>query len=428
MSHSTPSGETPLLARKGGAAPAGMVVSAGAGFAAEPAPRKPQDKEPRTDKPPSQAPAQAQDAPPPASLLPIDFSGARFREVETDDRLRLLPTDAGQAVPDMAATDAAVPLQPEPRAEPVRAAGARSGVGLGALAAAIAVVAVASLAVWRLSGPEPESVAAPEAPAASHETVETAPSDAGGEGGSQAAAVTSPSAANSESDGETVAGPAANPPEENEKAPADATPQTAAATIPSVDVVDLQPDGSLVIAGRAAPGSELIVLDGDEPIGTARADAYGDWVLIPDRPLPVGEHAFGLVIKEVHGTVLLPAPDSKLPPAEPAAGEQDESRAPVPPRKPERAAAGADPAFVVQLASVKTRDGAVQEWEKLKARFPGLLADKKLTLQETEIQGRGPVVRVRAGPFADHSGAADFCADLVAGRQDCLVVQTDGGS
>ncbi len=76
---------------------------------------------------------------------------------------------------------------------------------------------------------------------------------------------------------------------------------------PSVDVVTIESDGAAVIAGRAAPGLELILLDNGTPIGTVTADARGEWVFIPASPLPGGAHDIGLVIKEVRGGVSVPA-------------------------------------------------------------------------------------------------------------------------
>lgn len=83
------------------------------------------------------------------------------------------------------------------------------------------------------------------------------------------------------------AAPAAAPPK-----PAAPPPQAghpAGATAPRFDVVRISPDGSAVIAGRAAPGAKVTVFDNDKPIGTATADANGEWALVPDHPLPPGK-------------------------------------------------------------------------------------------------------------------------------------------
>ena len=57
---------------------------------------------------------------------------------------------------------------------------------------------------------------------------------------------------------------------------------------PSFDVVRVEKSGETLIAGRAAPGSEVTVFDGDTPIGKVTADGTGSWVLLPKRPLEPG--------------------------------------------------------------------------------------------------------------------------------------------
>jgi len=83
--------------------------------------------------------------------------------------------------------------------------------------------------------------------------------------------------------------------------PAPAAPSTAVAPaeiLPSFDAVRIAPDGRTVIAGRAAPGAEVTVLDRGQPIGTVTADPQGEWVLIPDQPLPPGTGALSLVARQ----------------------------------------------------------------------------------------------------------------------------------
>jgi nucleoid-associated protein YgaU len=76
--------------------------------------------------------------------------------------------------------------------------------------------------------------------------------------------------------------------------PAPASPSGPA---PSFDVVRVNPQGGAVIAGRAAPGAEVTVLDGDQPLGRVTADANGEWVLVPDAPLAPGSHQIGLAAR-----------------------------------------------------------------------------------------------------------------------------------
>lgn len=79
------------------------------------------------------------------------------------------------------------------------------------------------------------------------------------------------------------AAPSPQPP----TAPTDA----AAPVAPSFDVVRVSPEGTAVIAGRAAPGAEVVVRGGaGREIGRTQADAGGAWVLVPDKPLGPGTH------------------------------------------------------------------------------------------------------------------------------------------
>ena len=66
---------------------------------------------------------------------------------------------------------------------------------------------------------------------------------------------------------------------------------------PSFDVVRINPTGDAVIAGRAAPGAEVTIMDGDTVIGHVMADQRGEWVLVPEKPLAPGARVFSLESK-----------------------------------------------------------------------------------------------------------------------------------
>ena len=78
--------------------------------------------------------------------------------------------------------------------------------------------------------------------------------------------------------------------------PQDAAGDTASDTVapPSFDIVRVEPSGDTVMAGRAAPGSAVEVLDGDETIGSTTAGPTGEWVLVPEDPLGPGNHELSL--------------------------------------------------------------------------------------------------------------------------------------
>lgn len=76
--------------------------------------------------------------------------------------------------------------------------------------------------------------------------------------------------------------------------PVTATRPPAAPTVPSFDIVKVAPDGGAVIAGRAAPGASVRVLDGGTTIGQVTADRLGQWVLIPKEPIAPGDRQLSL--------------------------------------------------------------------------------------------------------------------------------------
>lgn len=79
-------------------------------------------------------------------------------------------------------------------------------------------------------------------------------------------------------------------------APTSASPAAAVAPLPrpSFDIVTIDPHGQAVLAGRAAPGDRVKVLDGDRLIGEVTADERGEWVLLPDAPIAVGNRELAL--------------------------------------------------------------------------------------------------------------------------------------
>lgn len=68
--------------------------------------------------------------------------------------------------------------------------------------------------------------------------------------------------------------------------------------LPSFDVVRIDPQGNTVMAGRAAPLSTVIVLDGEAEIGRVAADGRGEWVFIPSEALGSGTHELSLRVDQ----------------------------------------------------------------------------------------------------------------------------------
>ncbi len=78
---------------------------------------------------------------------------------------------------------------------------------------------------------------------------------------------------------------------------------------------------------------------------------------------------------------------------------------------------------MVQLAALKTRSGAKREWLELQRRFPELLANMHMTLDEAKLASGTSVIRLRTGGFATKGAAAALCERLTAARQDCFVIR-----
>ncbi|MEL6920732.1 MAG: LysM peptidoglycan-binding domain-containing protein, partial [Pseudomonadota bacterium] len=66
-------------------------------------------------------------------------------------------------------------------------------------------------------------------------------------------------------------------------------------TIPTFDILRVEPDGSTLIAGRAAPESAIEIVRGSQILAQTLANAAGEFVATLEEELPQGDHA--LVIR-----------------------------------------------------------------------------------------------------------------------------------
>lgn len=73
--------------------------------------------------------------------------------------------------------------------------------------------------------------------------------------------------------------------------PAEATPDAAAKPNgPSFDVLRVESDGSVVIAGKASQSADVDIISGARVLGSAKANAAGDFVIALDQALQAGDH------------------------------------------------------------------------------------------------------------------------------------------
>jgi nucleoid-associated protein YgaU len=88
---------------------------------------------------------------------------------------------------------------------------------------------------------------------------------------------------------------------------------------PTFDVVNVDPSGEAVIAGRAAPNAKVELRDAGKTVAEATADAAGQFVIIPPALAP-GDHSLSLAASAdktqpaISSTVALsvPAPEAKV--------------------------------------------------------------------------------------------------------------------
>jgi nucleoid-associated protein YgaU len=177
---------------------------------------------------------------------------------------------------------------------------------------------------------------------------------------------------------------------------------------PSFDIVKVGPTGTAVIAGRAAPGSKVVVRDGEKVIGEATADRRGEWVLVPDQPISPGDRLLSLEASPWQGG---------------EAVKSDETVAlAIPPGKQGEAA----------LAVVLPRDGAAARvLQRPEAVVPGKSNALSMDTLEYDPQSRmvlsgrakpGATVQIYIGneplgtATADAAGAWSATAPQAAGR------------
>ena len=87
-------------------------------------------------------------------------------------------------------------------------------------------------------------------------------------------------------------------------------------------MVRINPVGEAVIAGRAAPGAEVTVRAGDQPVAVTRADRFGEFMVVPDAPLPGGAQDLTLLAETPEGTVQSSQVVTVLVPGESAGPEE----------------------------------------------------------------------------------------------------------
>ena len=99
----------------------------------------------------------------------------------------------------------------------------------------------------------------------------------------------------------------AEPGEAPKAAPPEPKPAVEAAlpavVAPSFDIVRAEPDGSIVVAGKAAPEAMVEIVAGATVLGKTKAGADGDFAIVLDEPLKPGGHELVLRSTAEHNVV-----------------------------------------------------------------------------------------------------------------------------
>ncbi|MCB1423661.1 MAG: LysM peptidoglycan-binding domain-containing protein [Nitratireductor sp.] len=89
---------------------------------------------------------------------------------------------------------------------------------------------------------------------------------------------------------------------------------------PRFDILRVEPDGSVVVAGSAPPDSAVEILAGEKVVGKGKAGASGDFAIVFDKPLPAGDHELVIRALPQEGEPVLSAETGIV--SIPAAGDE----------------------------------------------------------------------------------------------------------
>ncbi len=215
----------------------------------------------------------------------------------------------------------------------------------------------------------------------------------------------------------TVTETAAPGEESAEEAPQEVTPAQTAETGQSTSASLLKKPGNRAeqaADSAAETADEVTKVIGNASNGDAAAAAKSAAQAeeaaprIPDAP----------AVKDapVAAIAEIPAPPAPAPSPKPAAPKASASNAAT-----QLAQVPTDSGYVLQLASLKSEQDALQEWKRIQNGNKNLLAQMKAIVEKAEIEGIGTRYRLQTGPFPTKATAQDLCAQLKAAKQDCLV-------
>ncbi|MEE8274275.1 MAG: LysM peptidoglycan-binding domain-containing protein [Alphaproteobacteria bacterium] len=196
----------------------------------------------------------------------------------------------------------------------------------------------------------------------------------------------------------TAALPSATPEPEATAEPEPASIPETVAEPPTFDIVRVSPEGMAIIAGRAEPGADITVREGETVVAVTKADERGEWVVLPEKPLEPGTRQLGLSERT-------------------AAGETIESESVVvlaiPERDEETRAAQGDEALVVLLPRGSGGESRVMQEPDAGV---GIKGPENLSLDTIDYDDEGNVVL--GGRGTEGSEIVVYLDDQFIGRAE----------
>lgn len=180
------------------------------------------------------------------------------------------------------------------------------------------------------------------------------------------------------------------------------------ATLPKakIDSVTFGNAGRAIVTGRAEPGSDLVILRGRQPLGSARADTTGRWQFMTRVPARIERHEISVAALRIDTTVTVDKPvfvpkPQRRPPSPPAPGTS----------------------YFVQISSLPSAEDARRQAGKLTTRLSGVFPPNRIHVRAATIGEGRTVYRVAIGGFTSKTRANAACDKIQARNAPCLVMR-----
>ncbi|WP_417453358.1 SPOR domain-containing protein [Kiloniella sp.] len=206
-------------------------------------------------------------------------------------------------------------------------------------------------------------------------------------------------------------------------------PQPPKASEPEVDNSTATQSATSQAEAQAVEATEKASQSVAQKIETTKVEEQslantGEGSSIPKAPEPKASEVESVLApkseEDVAKKVEAPkAPDLVVPePSSVTTAKKAEPKITTPATVPQKPVSGQ---YVLQLASLKSKDGAMTEWKNMQRKLNDLLGSKQPIIEKASISGVGVRYRLQTGPFENKQAASDFCSKLKAAKRDCLV-------